>query len=389
MKKIVVLGSTGSVGRQTLDVIHYHPGEFTVVGLASRFATDVLIEQIRQFHPEIVSVLDQTEKKKVEKLIFGFTKKPKIVCGISGLNQVASYPSAKMVVMALVGLAGLEPTLTAIKSHKDIALATKEVMVVAGKMVRDAVNKFKVHLVPVDSEHSAIFQCLNGEKPSYLQKIILTCSGGPFRQKTKEELKKVTAAEAFCHPTWKMGRKITLDCATLMNKGLEILEAKWLFDVDLDHIEVVVHPQSIIHSLVEFKDGNVAAILSVPDMRHPIQYALSYPNRLTNGFAKSLNLSEIGSLSFEKPDVDRFPCLALAIKAGKIGGTMPTVLVAADEVAVEKFSQGEISFNNIADIVQKTMVHHEVIKNPTLAQILEVDRWARITSKQLIIEEDI
>lgn len=389
MKRIVILGSTGSVGRQTLDVISYHPREFKVVGLASRFSSDVLREQIRQFQPEIVSVLNQTEKKKLEKLISEFKIKPEIVSGVSGLKQVAVYPSAKMVVVAIVGLAGLMPTLAAIESRKDIALATKEVMVVAGKMVKAAVKKFKVNLVPVDSEHSAIFQCLNGEHPSHIKKIILTCSGGPFRQKTKEELNKVSAAEALCHPTWKMGQKITLDCATLMNKGLEILEAKWLFDVNLDQIEVVIHPQSIVHSLVEFKDGNVAALLSVPDMRHPIQYALSYPNRLTNGFAKSLRLSEVGSLSFEKPDIDRFPCLSLAIEAGRIEGTMPTVLVAADEIAVEKFSRGEIGFSKIADIIRKTMASHQVIKSPTLKQILDADCWARIKSNQLSIEEGI
>jgi len=384
MKKISILGSTGSVGRQTLDVIKHNKGEFKVVGLASRFARDILVEQIRDFSPGLVSVLNSKEKKKLEEMISDLKVKPEIVCGLPGLIKVATHPEAEMVVVAVVGIVGLLPTLKAIEYRKDIALATKEVMVIAGKIVKQALKRFKVNLIPVDSEHSAIFQCLNGESPTHLKKILLTCSGGPFRGKTRKELEKVTVSEALCHPNWKMGQKITLDCATLMNKGLEILEAKWLFNVEFEQIEVIVHPQSIIHSLVEFKDGNIAALLSSPDMRHPIQYALSFPKRLKNGFSRRLNLAKVGQLTFEKPDIRRFPCLSLAIQAGKIGGTMPTVLVAADEVAVEKFTQGKIAFTKIPEIIKKTMNSHRVIKNPSLSHIFAADRWARRKAAGLI-----
>lgn len=387
MKKLSLLGSTGSIGRQTLEVVNHQTEEFKVVGLASRFASSLLTEQIRVFSPQIVSVLNQNEKKKLVNLTAGLKTKPEIVCGLPGLIRVATLPSAEMVVVAIVGLPALLPTLRAIESRKDIALATKEVMVLAGQMVKAAIKKFQVNLLPIDSEHSAIFQCLNGEPASHLKKIILTCSGGPFRQKTEAELKKVTVDQALHHPSWQMGRKITLDCATLMNKGLEILEAKWLFDVELDQIEVVIHPQSIIHSLVEFKDGNVAGLLSLPDMRLPIQYALSWPKRLKNGLAKRLNLAAVGQLTFEKPDVGRFPCLKLAIEAGKVGGTMPAVLLAADEVALEKFGRGEIGFIKIAEMIRKTMAAHQIIKKPALEQILAADSWARRKIRQLIEEE--
>ena len=384
MKEISILGSTGSVGRQTLEVARHNPDEFKVVGIASRFSRDILVEQIREFSPRVVSVLNSEEKEKLEEMTNDLKIKPEIVCGLPGLIKVSTMPEVKMVVVAVVGLVGLVPTLKAIEYRKDIALATKEVMVIAGKIVKQALKKFKVNLIPIDSEHSAIFQCLKGEAPDHIKKIILTCSGGPFRQKTREELKKVTVREALRHPNWKMGQKITIASATLMNKGLEILEAKWLFDVKLEQIEVIVHPQSIIHSMVEFKDGNITALLSSPDMRYPIQYALSFPRRLKNGLAQRLNLAKVGQLTFEKPDVRRFPCLSLAIQAGKLGGTMPAVLVAADEVAVEKFTQGKLAFNRIPEIIRKTMGSHRIIKNPSLSQILVADNWARGRAAELI-----
>lgn len=384
MKEISILGSTGSVGTQTLEVARHNPDEFKVVGIASRFSRDVLVEQIREFSPRVVSVLNSEEKEKLEEMTIDLKIKPEIVCGLPGLIKVATMSEVKMVVVAVVGLAGLVPTLKAIEYRKDIALATKEVMVIAGKIVKQALKKFKVNLIPIDSEHSAIFQCLKGEAPEHIKKIILTCSGGPFRQKTREELKKVTVREALKHPNWNMGQKITIASATLMNKGMEILEAKWLFDVKLEQIEVIIHPQSIIHSMVEFNDGNVTAILSSPDMRYPIQYALSFPERLKNGFARRLNLAKVGQLTFEKPDVRRFPCLSLAIQAGKLGGTMPAVLVAADEVAVEKFTGGKIAFNRIPEIIRKTMGSHRIIKNPSLSQILAADCWARGRAAELI-----
>ena len=384
MKEISILGSTGSVGRQTLEVARHNPDEFKVVGIASRFSRDILIEQIREFSPRVVSVLNSEEKEKLEEMTNDLKIKPEIVCGLPGLIKVSTMPEVKMVVVAVVGLVGLVPTLKAIEYRKDIALATKEVMVIAGKIVKQALKKFKVNLIPIDSEHSAIFQCLKGEAPDHIKKIILTCSGGPFRQKTREELKKVTVREALRHPNWKMGQKITIASATLMNKGLEILEAKWLFDVKLEQIEVIIHPQSIIHSMVEFKDGNVTALLSSPDMRYPIQYALSFPRRLKNGLARRLNLAKVGQLTYEKPDVRRFPCLSLAIQAGKLGGTMPAVLVAADEVAVEKFTQGKLAFNRIPEIIRKTMGSHRIIKNPSLSQILVADNWARRRAAELI-----
>lgn len=384
MKEISILGSTGSVGTQTLEVARHNPDEFKVAGLASRFSRDILLEQIREFSPRVVSVLNSEEKEKLEEMTMGLKIKPEIVCGLPGLIKVATMSEVQMVVVAVVGLAGLVPTLKAIEYRKDIALATKEVMVIAGKIVKQALKRFKVNLIPIDSEHSAIFQCLKGEAPDHIKKIILTCSGGPFRQKTREELGKVTVKEALRHPNWKMGQKITIASATLMNKGMEILEAKWLFDVKLEQIEVIIHPQSIIHSMVEFKDGNVTAILSSPDMRYPIQYALSFPGRLKNGFARRLNLARVGQLTFEKPDVRRFPCLSLAIRAGKLGGTMPAVLVAADEVAVEKFSQGKLAFNRIPEIIRKTMGSHRIIENPSLSQILAADNWARRRAAELI-----
>jgi 1-deoxy-D-xylulose-5-phosphate reductoisomerase len=254
MKEISILGSTGSVGRQTLEVVRHNPDEFKVVGIASRFSRDILIEQIREFSPRVVSVLNSEEKEKLEEMTNDLKIKPEIVCGLPGLIKVSTMPEVKMVVVAVVGLVGLVPTLKAIEYRKDIALATKEVMVIAGKIVKQALKRFKVNLIPIDSEHSAIFQCLKGEAPDHIKEIILTCSGGPFRQKTKEELEKVTVKEALRHPNWKMGQKITIASATLMNKGLEILEAKWLFDVKLEQIEVIIHPQSIIHSMVELKD---------------------------------------------------------------------------------------------------------------------------------------
>jgi len=363
MKKIAVLGSTGSVGRQALEVVRRHPDEFKIVGLACYHQSPLIKKQIKEFKPEIVSI---TEKDGGEKIL-----------------KVATWPSVDLVFVSVVGIAGLLPTLEAIKAGKNIALATKEVMVAAGELVKKEAQKNNVKIIPVDSEHSAIFQCLNGEKKKELGKVYLTCSGGSFRGKTKKELQGVTVKQALNHPNWQMGAKITIDSATLMNKGLEVIEAMKLFDLDLKQIAVIIHPQSIIHSMVEFIDGSVLAQLGPTDMRFAIRYALAYPKRLVNCFP-FLNLLKCGNLTFEEPDMKTFRCLELALEAAKIGGTMPLVINAVNEISVDAFLKEKVEFLKIPEIIEKVMIKHKKEKIESLEQILSIDSWARKEAELLI-----
>lgn len=374
MKNIVVLGSTGSVGRQTLEVVAAHPEEFKILALGCHFEIDVLRAQIALFQPQFVAVAQVAAGRKLARQLQG--KKVKVFWGPDALAKIATLPAAAIVVVAVAGSVGILPTLAAIKAKKDIALATKEVMVVAGDLVNSEVARNHVRLIPVDSEHSAIFQCLHGGQRAEVNKIYLTCSGGAFRGKKKKDLLTVGPADALRHPNWKMGPKITIDCATLMNKGLELIEAQKLFGLAVDQIEIVIHPQSIVHSMVEFRDGSIIAQLGPTDMRFPIRYALSYPQRLKNHF-QFLAPSELGQLNFSTPDWQTFECLGLALQAAKTGGTLPVILNAADEVAVGLFLKKKIKFLEIPQIVAKTMRRHKVISQPDLNQILAADKWAR------------
>ncbi len=374
MKNIVILGSTGSVGRQTLEVVAAHPEEFKVLALGCHFEIDALRAQIALFHPQFVAVAQATAGQKLARQLRG--KKVKIFWGDDALVKIATLPEAAMVVVAVAGSVGILPTLAAIRAKKDIALATKEVMVVAGDLVNGEVAKNKVRLIPVDSEHSAIFQCLRGGRQTEVNKIYLTCSGGAFRGRKKKDLEGVGPADALRHPNWKMGPKITVDCATLMNKGLELIEAQKLFGLAVDQIEIVIHPQSIVHSMVEFRDGSIIAQLGPTDMRFPIRYALSYPQRLKNHF-EFLNLYTLKHLNFLEPDRETFTCLGLALQAAKTGGTLPVVLNAADEIAVALFLKKKIKFLEIPQMVKKTMLQHTVVAQPNLAQIFAADKWAR------------
>lgn len=373
MKKISILGSTGSIGTQSLDIIRNNSG-FKVVALSTNTSIDLLEKQALEFKPEIVSV-----GKKEDAISLGEKLKPygiKVSYGIEGLIEVASENNADILINSVVGMIGLRPTLKAIEAGKTIALANKETLVTGGEIVMNALKKNQVSMIPVDSEHSAIFQCLQSGKKDEVEKLILTASGGPFRGMSKEDIKKVTLQDALKHPNWNMGRKITIDSATLMNKGLEVIEAKWLFDVDVADIDVVVHPQSIIHSMVEFVDGSVIAQMGEPDMRVPIQYALTYPNRVKNHI-KKLNLLESNNLTFEAPDREVFPCLNLAMEAIDLGGTMPTVLNASNEIAVEYFLNESIKFTDIPEVVEKSMNLHRNIINPNLDDILNSDKQTR------------
>ncbi|PIP14835.1 1-deoxy-D-xylulose-5-phosphate reductoisomerase [Candidatus Roizmanbacteria bacterium CG22_combo_CG10-13_8_21_14_all_35_9] len=369
MKKVLILGSTGSIGRQTLEVIRQNKKHFQVVGLVCRSNIDLLKEQIKEFCPSYVGVYDKKNNLR-EKNIKSFYGEKEILKLIKLIN-------CDIVVIAISGAAGLKPALTAIKSNKNIALATKEVMVLAGKLIKKELKKRpKVKLFPIDSEHSAIWQSLRAGNKKEVEKIILTCSGGPFLRKKPKDLETVNFKQALNHPNWKMGNKITIDSATLMNKGLELIEAKWLFDIPVEKIEIVVHPQSILHSAVLFQDGSIIGQFGLPDMKVPIQYALSYPKRLKNNLPR-VSFTELKSLSFEKPDLKTFTCLRLAYDAIKIGGTMPTVLNAADEVAVELFLKEKIKFLDIPKIIFQAMNKHKTIKNPGLSEILLVDKLTR------------
>ena len=382
MKKITILGSTGSIGVSTLDVIKKNPKAFTITALAAGRNVKLLAQQIVKYKPEIVAVRAREDAVKLGQIL-GLKKKIPILYGEKGIEEVASHPSSDIVVSAISGAAGLKPTLAAIEAGRDVALANKETMVIAGDIVTRWAKKKKIKILPVDSEHSAIFQCLAGQKTQYLRRIILTASGGPFYRLSRNELKKVTLKQALRHPRWKMGSKITIDSASLMNKGLEVIEAKWLFDVDIARIDVLIHPQSIVHSMIELCDGSVLAQMGIADMRIPIACALAYPDRLPNDLPV-LNLAEIGSLEFFKPDMKKFPCLGLAYEAGHLGGTAPVVLNAANEAAVAAFTEKKICFNDLPKVIEKVMVKHQVKKNPSLDDILGTDREARIQAGMII-----
>ncbi|MGI5941259.1 MAG: 1-deoxy-D-xylulose-5-phosphate reductoisomerase [Pelotomaculaceae bacterium] len=375
MKKIVVLGSTGSIGRQTLEIIRCYPERFKLLGLGAGRNWRLLAEQLKEFRPSAAALAEERELLELKDSLDP-SQCPDLAWGRKGMEDLAGLPEADLVVVAITGAAGIYPTLAAINAGKDVALANKETLVAAGQLVMSLARQKNILILPVDSEHSAVWQCLNGRKPDLIEKIILTASGGPFRQLTKEQLESVTVDMALHHPNWVMGSKITIDSATLMNKGLEVIEAKWLFGVNYSHIEVIVHPQSIIHSAVEFRDGSVIAQMGVPDMRLPIQYALTYPNRLS-GPVPRLKWADLKGLTFEEPDLVKFPALGLAYEAGKAGGTMPAVLNAANEVAVELFLRGKISFTGIPVLVGGVMEQHKIINNPGLAEIMDADRWAR------------
>jgi 1-deoxy-D-xylulose-5-phosphate reductoisomerase len=378
MKKVVLLGSTGSIGTSTVKVVEDLRDRLQLVGLAAGNNVDLVIQQAREHKPEAVFI-QRPEKVPVLKEALPHTR---IVTGDEGLLELATLPSADIVLIAIVGTAGLKPALAAIRAGKDIAVASKEILVMAGEIVMTEARKYGVKVLAVDSEHSAIFQCLDQKPCASVRKLLLTASGGPFRKTPKPEFAEITVAQALKHPSWVMGRKITIDSATLFNKGLEMIEARWLFDIEMARVGVVVHPQSVIHSMVEFVDGSIIAQLSTPDMCLPIQYALTYPDRVESSRVQT-DFPKIGSLTFEEPDLDRFPALDLARDAGTVGGTLPAVLNAANELAVEAFCSERIRFHEITETVAKTMQSHSVVTNPTLDQILEADAWARQTAARI------
>ena len=381
MKNLVVLGSTGSIGTQTLDIVRNNPKEYNIIGLSCKQNIELLEKQIREFNPKVVAVEDSA-------LAMEFGKKAsdlmvEVLHGIKGVSDLTTLPETDLVVNAVVGVAGLIPTITAIQNKRNIALANKETLVTAGETVMEEAQRNNVKIIPVDSEHNAIFQCLSGNNLKDIDKIILTASGGPFRGFRKDQLETVTVRNALKHPKWNMGKKISIDSATMMNKGLEVIEAKWLFDVEVDHIDVVIHPQSIIHSMVEYKDGSIIAQMSNTDMRIPIEFALSYPKRATNPYNK-LDLVQVANLSFEKPDMEAFPCLKLAYEAIKIGGSLPIVLNAANEEVVELFLKEQIGFNDIPNMIEKALEKHEVLYNLDIDSIIDIDTWARKFIQKII-----
>jgi len=373
MKKVLLLGSTGSIGINTLNVIRNFPEEFEITALTVNTRIDLLEPQINEFNPDTVVVKNEKSGSELRKKI---ANKCRVLTGEDGLIEAASSLEYDIFVGAMVGFSGLAPALEAIKRGKIIALANKETLVVAGELVTRMCKKYGAKLIPIDSEHSAIYQCLEGEKNNCVEKIILTASGGPFLNKKKSALGTVTVEEALSHPNWKMGNKITIDSASMMNKGLEIIEAHWLFDIEKDKIEVVIHPQSIIHSMVQFVDGSIKAQLGLPDMKLPIQYALTYPNRLTNNF-KRINLPKIGNLTFFSPDMEKFECLKLAYKVLNEGGTAPCVLNAANEIAVDKFLKGKIKFSSIPQLINEALDKIENHKSPDVETIFECDKKTR------------
>jgi 1-deoxy-D-xylulose-5-phosphate reductoisomerase len=382
MKKITLLGSTGSIGVSALDVIEKNPNRFKVMALTAGRNVRLLARQILKFQPRIVAVRSRQDAGRLRQILGPGNNIP-ILYDETGIEEVASYSSSDIVLSAISGAAGLKPTLAAIEAGKDIALANKETMVVAGLIVTRKARQKKVRILPVDSEHSAIFQCLAGQIPENLKRIILTASGGPFLNLSKDDLKKVTLQQALKHPRWKMGRKITIDSASLMNKGLEVIEAKWLFNLDIACIDVLIHPQSVVHSLIELIDGSVIAQLGIADMRIPIAYALAYPDRLANDLPL-LNLAKTGPLAFYKPDMKKFPCLGLAYEAGRLGGTTTAVLNAANEVAVAAFIGKKICFNDLPKVIEKVLDKHRTQNNPSLEEILGVDGEARIHAESII-----
>ena len=373
MKKITILGSTGSIGQNALSVIDNFNDQFRVVGLSANKNSKLLVEQVKKHQPKFVSIVDRNSADFVEEKLSSFDVK--ILKGREGLLELASYENIDLLLNALVGSAGMEPTIKAIQSKVDVALSNKESLVMAGSIINDLAIRNRVKIFPVDSEHSAIWQCLTGEDNKEINKIILTGSGGPFRTLPIEEFNTITLEQALNHPNWDMGNKITIDSATMMNKGLEVIEAYWLFNLPTEKIEIVIHPQSIIHSMVEFKDKSIKAQLGLPDMKIPIQYALTYPSHHDADW-KELDLTEIHSLTFEKPDFKKFPCMKLAFDALAAGGTAPAVLNVANEQAVYKFLNKEISFNEIPKIIEMACEKHELVSAPSLDEILNIEIWA-------------
>ncbi len=381
MKKISILGSTGSIGTQALDVVRKLPDEFKICALAANSNVELFSKQVEEFQPELAVLADEDAYKKfTAEKNFPATQ---IAGGRQALIDAAGYGDAEIVLTAMSGFAGLEPTINAIGHGKNIALANKETLVVAGEIIINMAKDFNVKILPVDSEHGAIFQCLQGENSSDVEKILLTASGGPFRGKNFDELQDVTVNEVLSHPTWNMGKKITVDSASLVNKGLEVIEAHWLYGIDYDKIQVVVHPQSIIHSMVEFRDGSIIAQLAEPDMRLPIQYALTYPRRLQSPI-NHLNFWQMKDLTFEEPDLKTFRGLKLAYEVGKIGGTLPCVFNAANEVAVNAFLRGQIKFLQIYDVIENALESHAVLKNPAFGVLTMEDSAVRILSEKFI-----
>jgi len=381
MKKLTVLGSTGSIGVSTLEIVAAHRDKFEIVALTGGKNLQLLKRQIEEFSPQVAAVISEKSAIALRKMLPGV--KTEILHGVPGMIAAASAEEATMVVAAIVGAAGLVPTVAAIKAGKDIALANKETLVTAGHLIMDMVKEQGVQLFPVDSEHSAIFQSLQGHRCDDVKRIILTASGGPFSQYPLEKLQEVSIDDALNHPNWSMGRKITIDSATMMNKGLEVIEAKWLFDLPMDRISVVIHPQSIIHSLVEYIDGCVIAQLGVPDMKAPIAYALTYPERIPTG-VRGLDLTAIASLNFFEPDLERFPALKLAYRAAEDGESMPAVMNAANEVAVDAFLAGKIKFTEIAVLIEKTMSAHDGHTLGSVEEVMHADLWGRKKTRELL-----
>lgn len=379
-RNIAILGSTGSIGTQALDVIREHKDEFEVYALTANNNADLLIAQAREFMPEVVVIANEEKYAYVKDALSDLPLK--VWCGCDAIAQVVESEPINMVLTAMVGYSGLKPTINAIKAKKAIALANKETLVVAGELITNLAIENKVPILPVDSEHSAIFQCLNGEN-SQIEKILLTASGGPFRKHSKEQLQRVTKKEALKHPNWDMGAKVTIDSASLMNKGLEMIEAKWLFGVEPDQIEVVVHPQSIIHSMVQFEDASIIAQLGLPDMHLPIQYALAYPKRLKSNFER-LDFFKLQTMTFEKPDTDRFRNLAFAFEAARLKGNMACIMNAANEIAVEAFLHDKVGFLEMSDVIEKTMQKVCFVDTPTYDDYVQTDTEARYIAKEFI-----
>ena len=383
MKNLAILGSTGSIGTQTLDVVRSHPELFHVSVLAANRSDELFAKQVEEFRPELAVLADEAAYTRLKEHLAGKCEGTQLAGGRQSFIDAAAVDDVDIVVTSMMGFAGLEPTMKALDAKKDIALANKETLVVAGELVTRRAKEQGVKILPVDSEHCAFFQCLQGERLDKIEKLLLTCSGGPFRGKQRADLEGATVDQVLAHPTWNMGKKITVDSASLVNKGLEVIEAKWLYGVRYDQIQVVVHPQSIVHSMVQFVDGAVIAQLGAPDMKLPIQYALTYPERQPSRFPR-LDFWQMQNLTFEKPDTNTFKGLAFAYEAGKMGGTMPCTFNAANEVAVAAFLAGRIHFLDIYDIIEQTMMKRECTLAPTLEELFEEDRWARDYASSLL-----
>ncbi|MBC8242938.1 MAG: 1-deoxy-D-xylulose-5-phosphate reductoisomerase [Verrucomicrobia bacterium] len=379
MKNVVLLGSTGSIGTSTVRVAEDLPGELRLVGLAAGNNDALLAQQAKQFRPELVSIGSPEKEAELRSQLDGI----RVASGDDGLIELATLPSADIVLVAIVGTAGLQPALAAIRAGKDVAVASKEILVMAGEIVMAEARKHGVRVLPVDSEHSAIFQCLDGRPTESVRRLILTASGGPFRETPAGEFAGITVEQALKHPSWVMGRKITIDSATMFNKGLEMIEARWLFGIPMPQVDVIVHPQSVVHSMVEFVDGSILSQLSTPDMCLPIQYALTWPSRAESDRVQT-DLAALGRLDFEAPDLARFPALGQARRAGDVGGTLPAVLNAANEIAVDAFCDRQTSFPGISDAVGQVLDRHEVIGQPSLEQILQADAWARDAARDVL-----